>query len=111
MLVLEGRSPSALSVQCCRVSTVTRYTIWFQLSSHKHPPPHPSGGLCYDMAQEMRRMSRSTQAQREESLRHVPMGRSARPEEIAYGVLYLASDESSFVTGSELVIDGGTTAQ
>ncbi|HKO21080.1 MAG TPA: SDR family oxidoreductase, partial [Candidatus Eisenbacteria bacterium] len=32
-------------------------------------------------------------------------------EEIAYGALYLASDESRFVTGSELVIDGGWTAQ
>ena len=41
----------------------------------------------------------------------VPLGRVGRPEEIAYGVLYLASDESSFVTGSELVIDGGRTAQ
>ena len=40
-----------------------------------------------------------------------PMGRRATPEEIAYGVLYLASDESSFMTGSELVIDGGRTAQ
>ena len=33
------------------------------------------------------------------------------PEDIASGILYLASDESSFVTGSELVIDGGMTAQ
>ena len=41
----------------------------------------------------------------------IPLGRAARPEEIAYGVLYLASDESSFVTGSEVVIDGGRTAQ
>lgn len=41
----------------------------------------------------------------------VPLGRYGRPEEIAYGVLYLASDESGFVTGSELVIDGGRTAQ
>ena len=41
----------------------------------------------------------------------IPLGRYGQPEDVAYGVLYLASDESSFVTGSELVIDGGWTAQ
>ena len=35
--------------------------------------------------------------------------RMARPEEIAYGVLFLVADESSFVTGHALVIDGGQT--
>ena len=40
-----------------------------------------------------------------------PLGRFGQPEDIAYGVLFLASDESSFMTGSELVIDGGLTAQ
>lgn len=40
-----------------------------------------------------------------------PIGRLGEPEEIAGGVLYLVSDESRFVTGSELVIDGGYTAQ
>jgi NAD(P)-dependent dehydrogenase (short-subunit alcohol dehydrogenase family) len=40
----------------------------------------------------------------------VPMGRAARPEEIAYGFLFFASDESSFCTGANLIIDGGATA-
>lgn len=40
-----------------------------------------------------------------------PIGHVGKPEDIAYGALYLASDESLFVTGSELVIDGGYTAQ
>ena len=42
---------------------------------------------------------------------NAPMGRYGKPEEVAYGALYLASDESSYVTGAELVIDGGYTAQ
>jgi NAD(P)-dependent dehydrogenase (short-subunit alcohol dehydrogenase family) len=40
-----------------------------------------------------------------------PMGRAGTPEEIAYAAVFLASDESSFVTGSELVVDGGYLAQ
>ena len=44
-------------------------------------------------------------------LSRIPLGRYGRPEDIAYGVLFLASDESSFMTGSELVIDGGWVAQ
>lgn len=40
-----------------------------------------------------------------------PIGHIGEPDDIAYGVLYLASDESKFLTGSELVIDGGYTAQ
>ena len=44
-------------------------------------------------------------------LSRIPLGRYGEPDEVAYGVLYLASDESAFVTGSELVIDGGWTAQ
>ena len=41
----------------------------------------------------------------------IPLGRMGIPRDIAYSVLYLASDESSWVTGSELVIDGGLTAK
>ena len=40
-----------------------------------------------------------------------PIGRLGQPEEIAYAALYLASDESGFVTGTPLVVDGGYTAQ
>lgn len=40
-----------------------------------------------------------------------PVGRLGRPEDIAWGILYLASDEAAFVTGAELVIDGGYTAR
>lgn len=50
-------------------------------------------------------------ARREMVLSMTPLGRDGQPEEVAYGVLYLASDESSFVTGAELVIDGGFTAR
>lgn len=40
-----------------------------------------------------------------------PVGHVGEPEDVAYGILYLASDESKFITGSELVIDGGYTAR
>ena len=50
--------------------------------------------------------------QRQEwSLARIPLGRLGTAEDIAYGMLYLAADESAYVTGAELVIDGGTTAQ
>lgn len=48
---------------------------------------------------------------REERVSLTPIGRIGTPEDIALGNLYLASDEASFVTGIELVIDGGMTAQ
>jgi NAD(P)-dependent dehydrogenase (short-subunit alcohol dehydrogenase family) len=40
-----------------------------------------------------------------------PIGHVGEPDDIAYGILYLASEESKFITGSELVIDGGYTAR
>lgn len=43
-------------------------------------------------------------------LSHTPMGRVGRPEEVAQAVVFLASDEASYVTGSELYVDGGWTA-
>src|SRR5207249_11998502 len=48
---------------------------------------------------------RADPAQRQLMISRIPLGRYGEPDEVAYGVLYLASDESAFVTGSELVID------
>jgi NAD(P)-dependent dehydrogenase (short-subunit alcohol dehydrogenase family) len=48
---------------------------------------------------------------RANSVSRVPLGRIGTVEDVAYAVLFLASDEASYMTGSELVIDGGVTAQ
>ena len=59
----------------------------------------------------MTEVRRADPATRELMLSRIPLARYGQPMDVAYGVLYLASDESSFVTGSELVIDGGWTAR
>jgi len=52
----------------------------------------------------------SDEARRQRRLVHVPMGRFGEPEEIVRGALFLASDDSSYMTGQSLLIDGGITA-
>ena len=55
----------------------------------------------------LRELYASDPEQAQRRLVHVPMGRFARAEELAYGALFLASDESSFVTASTFLVDGG----
>ena len=51
-----------------------------------------------------------TQAKKQKRLVHIPMGRFGEAEEMAQSALFLASDESSFTTGTEFVVDGGITS-
>jgi NAD(P)-dependent dehydrogenase (short-subunit alcohol dehydrogenase family) len=52
----------------------------------------------------------NTEEKKQRRLVHIPMGRFGEAKEMAYAALYLGSDESSYVTGSEFVVDGGITA-
>jgi len=69
---------------------------------------HP-GPIETDMLNDA--MGTSGSDERNSRLQHLPLGHAGTVDDIAYGVLYLASDEASYVTGAELVIDGGSTAQ
>jgi 3(or 17)beta-hydroxysteroid dehydrogenase len=57
-------------------------------------------GLTGDVAKGKERMAKG-----------IPIGRLGEPDEVAYAIIYLASDESRLMTGSEFILDGGTTAQ
>lgn len=72
---------------------------------------HP-GYIWTPMVEESTKESGNDVEERKAALTALhPIGKLGTPDDIAYGILYLASDESGFVTGSELVIDGGYTAQ
>ena len=69
---------------------------------------HP-GSVDTDMRREG--MGDQTPEEIQARVHNIPLGRVGTTEDISYGALFLASDESSFMTGSELVIDGGYTAK
>jgi NAD(P)-dependent dehydrogenase (short-subunit alcohol dehydrogenase family) len=71
---------------------------------------HP-GFVWTPMVENVFREQGSVEEGRRQLIKLHPIGRLGEPGDIAYGILYLASDEARFVTGSELVIDGGYTAR
>lgn len=71
---------------------------------------HP-GFIWTPMIQNACRQAADAQQARHQLAQLHPIGHLGEPDDIAYGILYLASDEAKFVTGTELVIDGGYTAR
>ncbi len=97
-----GYNASKGAVRILTKSTAIQYAKEGIRCNSVHPGP---------VRTPMTERSWSTAEGRERNQRNTPLGRYADPDEIATGVLFLASDESSYMTGSELVIDGGVTAQ
>jgi len=95
-------SASKGAVRIFTKSTAIQYAAENIRCNSVHPGP---------VETDMLNLSREGDSELADMKARVPLGRFGKAEDIAYGVLYLASDESSFVTGSELVIDGGRTAQ
>ena len=100
--VTSAYNASKGAVRLLTKSTAIQYASDGIRSNSVHPgtieTPMTEGFLADDTA-------------RQDRMDRTPIGRLGRPEDVAYGALYLASDEASFVTGSELVIDGGRTAE
>lgn len=97
-----GYNASKGAVRLLTKATAIQYAPEGIRANSVHPGP---------IATPMTEASRSDPERRQRSMNSTPMGRYGQPEDIAYGVMFLASDESSYMTGSELVIDGGYTAQ
>jgi len=93
---------SKAAVRMLSKVTATQYAHENIRCNSLHPGP-TDGGMLHRFL--------SNPEALKERLKRVPMGRLARVEEIVAGVIFLASDESSYMTGSELVIDGGSLAQ
>ena len=97
-----GYAASKGAVRLLTKSTAIQYAAEGIRTNSVHP-----GVIETPMSQDLL----ADPAYREMRAQRIPMGRIGTSEDVAYGVLFLASDESSFMTGSELVIDGGQTAQ
>lgn len=81
-------------------ATALQYVTWGVRVNSVHPAQVAETGM----------MANATPAFRAANQQAIPMARAARPMEVAQCVLFLASDESSYITGSEIVVDGGATS-
>ena len=107
MVGLGGRSSGAYTASKGAERLLTKSTaIQYAKEGIRCNSVHPG---WIDTA--MTERSFSVPQNREDRINRTPLGRIGTTDDIAFGVLFLASNESSFVTGSELVIDGGYTAQ
>ncbi len=90
------------AVRLLTKSTAVQYATEGIRANSVHP-----GVIETDMMQEVIR----TEEERATRMSLTPIGRFGTPEDVAQGVLFLASDQASYITGAELVIDGGLTVQ
>jgi NAD(P)-dependent dehydrogenase (short-subunit alcohol dehydrogenase family) len=97
-----GYNASKGAVRLLTKATAIQYAKEGIRANSVHPGP---------IATPMTESGRSDPERRRRTEERTPLGRYGQPDDAAYGVLFLASDESSYMTGSELVIDGGFTAQ
>ena len=105
--LVGGSRAAAYSASKGAVRILTKGTaVQYAADGIRANSVHP-GIIVTQMTEELL----SDESAREQRLTGTPIGRFGTVDDVAYGVLFLASDESSYVTGSELVIDGGSTAQ
>ena len=97
-----GYNASKGAVRLLTKSTAVQHAKDGIRANSVHPGP---------IATPMTEAGRADPERYQKSMARTPLGRYGEPDDVAYGVLFLASDESSYMTGSELVIDGGVTAQ
>ena len=105
--LVGGSQAAAYSASKGAVRILTKGTaVQYASDNIRCNSVHP-GIIVTQMTEELL----SDEDRRTARLTGTPIGRFGTVDDVAYGVLFLASDESSYVTGSELVIDGGSTAQ
>ncbi|MBM3944934.1 MAG: glucose 1-dehydrogenase [SAR202 cluster bacterium] len=95
-------NPSKAAVRIFTKSTALQYAKDNIRANSVHPGPADTKMLDAVYPDPSNKQKRAAE---------LPLGRFATPRDIAYAVLFLASDESSYMTGAELVVDGGLTAQ